>query len=71
MAVSRSLLGRVRRIEVARLPARSGFESAPGGLDAWEAECRTGIDAGFLDPIDVPEVMLAVRRWHRDGAWAR
>lgn len=65
------MLARVRRIEEARAPALSPFEAMPGGLDAWEAECRAGIDAGYLDGRDVPVVMLAVRRWHRDGAWAR
>lgn len=65
------MLARVRRIEAVRAPVLSPFEAAYGSLDAWEAHCRAGIDAGDLDGTDVPVVMLAVRRWHRDGAWAR
>lgn len=68
MAV-RSLLARVARLEQARSPT-SAFERAYGSLDAWEADCQSGIDAGLLDSQDMPVVMMAVRRWHREGAWA-
>lgn len=67
----RSMLTRVRRIELARTPALSPFETAYGSLDAWEAECQAGIDTGQLDPRDMPVVMLSVRRWHREGVWTR
>jgi hypothetical protein len=67
----RSLLARVQRLEQSRRPT-SPFELIFGSLDAWEAEVRLGIDAGHLDSRDVPVVVAAVRRWHRDeGAWAR
>lgn len=65
------MLARVRRLELARAPALSPFEAMPGGLDGWEAECRAGMDTGYLDAADVPVVIMAVRRWHRDGCWAR
>lgn len=62
------MLARVQRLEQARRPT-SPFEVAFGSLDDWEAECQSGIDAGTLDPTDVPFVMKAVRRWHTEGAW--
>ena len=68
MAGVRSMLARVQRLEQSRSPT-SPFERAYGSLDAWEAECRAGIDAGVLDSRDVPVVVMAVRRWHREGAW--
>ena len=71
MAGVRSMLARVRRIEAVCAPVLSPFESAYGSLDAWEAHCRAGIDAGQLDGRDVTVVMLAVRRWHHDGVWGR
>lgn len=65
------MLARVRRVEAMRAPVLSPFELEFGSLDAWEAECRVGIDAGYLDGPDFTVVMLAVRRWHRERAWAR
>jgi hypothetical protein len=71
MSGVRSMLARVKRIEAVRAPLLSPFEIGYGSLDAWEAGCRVGIEEGYLDGPDVTVVMLAVRRWHRDGAWAR
>jgi hypothetical protein len=62
------MLARVQRLEQARSPT-SPFERAFGSLDAWEGGCQSGIDAGLLDSRDMPVVMMAVRRWHREGAW--
>jgi hypothetical protein len=59
----------VQRLEQSHAPT-SPFALAYGSLDAWEAECQAGIDAGLLDPRDVPVAVMAVRRWHADGAWA-
>lgn len=64
------MLARVQRLEQARAPL-SPFERDYGSLDVWEAECQAGIDAGLLDPRDVPIVVMAVQRWHRDGVWTR
>lgn len=69
MAV-RAMLARVQRLEQSGR-TRSPFELEFGSLDAWEAECRAGIEAGELDPRDVPVVILAVRRWHDGRCWAR
>lgn len=66
----RSLLGRVHRLEQARAPV-SPFVRAYGSLEAWEADCQAGEDEGLLDPTDMPVVVMAVRRWHREGVWAR
>ena len=64
----RAMLARVQRLEQARRPT-SPFEIWFGSLEAWEAECQAGIDAGQLDSRDVPVVMMAVRRWHAEGGW--
>jgi len=66
----RAMLARVQRLEQVRAPS-SPFELAYGSLGAWEAECLANIDAGLLDPIDMPTVLMAVRRWHSDGVWER
>ena len=71
MAAVRSMLARVARLEQARAPVLSPFEAMPGGLDGWDAQCRAGVDAGNLDAYDIPLVILAVRRWHRDRIWDR
>lgn len=71
MAGARSMLARVRRLEQALAPTLSPFEAMPGGLDGWLAQCQAGIDAGLLDSRHVPEIMLAVQRWHRDGCFSR
>ena len=69
----RSLLHRVKRLEVARQRPLSPFEATYGSLEAWEAEMRAGVDAGKLDRIDIlgadgnGGVLAAVRRWHSDG----
>lgn len=65
----RAMLARVQRLEQGRTPT-SPFVLGYGSLDAWEAGCQSGMDAGHLDPRDMPIVMMAVRRWHRD-IWAQ
>jgi hypothetical protein len=60
----------VQRLEQARRTPRSPIEQAYGSLDAWEAEAQVGIDSGTLDAIDMPAVILSVRRWHREGVFA-
>ncbi len=65
------MLARVKRIEAVRAPRMSPFEASYGSLDAWEAHCRAGIDAGEFDPTDMPVVMLSVRRWHTDGVYGQ
>jgi len=64
------MLARVQRLEQARRTT-SPFELWFGSLEAWEAECQSEIDAGVLDLKDMPVVMMAVRRWHCEGAWSR
>lgn len=64
------MLARVQRLEQARAPT-SPFVLDYGSLDAFEAECRAGIDEGELDPRDMPVVIAAIRRWHDEGAWSR
>jgi hypothetical protein len=66
----RSLLNRVARLEQARVPPKSPLERWYGSLEAWEAEVQAGIDAGTLDPIDMPIVLRCVRRWADEKVWS-
>jgi hypothetical protein len=49
--------------------AASPLVRAYGSLEAWEADCHSGMDEGRLDPRDMLVVVMAVRRWHEEGAW--
>ena len=69
MAAVRSMLARVQRLEQARAPV-SPFVRCFGSFDAWVDDCRAGVDAGLLDAGEMPVVIAAVERWHRD-VWAR
>lgn len=64
------MLARVQRLEQSR-GAISPFALAYGSLDACDEDWQSSIDNGLLDPRDMPVVMMAVRRWHRDGVWSR
>lgn len=70
MSGVRAMLARVQRLEQARSQT-SPFERAFGSLADWEAECQSGIGEGRLDSRDMPVVMMALRRWHSEGVWAR
>ena len=65
----RAMLAKVQRLEQSRSPI-SPFERAWGSLAEWEVECQSGIDEGRLDSRDMPVVMMALRRWHSEGAWS-
>ncbi|QZP07084.1 hypothetical protein [Caenibius sp. WL] len=69
MSSVRSLLSRVQRLEKARTVPRSPFEVAYGSLDAFAEEVQAGIDAGAYDRIDMPIVLICIRRWHSDGTF--
>jgi len=69
MSSARALLARVQRLEEAGRAPRSPFEVGWGTLEAWEAEVQAGIDAGSFDPIDMPFIVKAIRKWHADGVW--
>lgn len=64
------MLARVRRIEAVRMPALSPIEADFGSLDAFDAHCRAGIAAGIYDEIDMPVIILAVRRWHCESSFS-
>ncbi|MBV7409639.1 hypothetical protein [Maritimibacter sp. DP1N21-5] len=62
----RGLLGRVRRLEEARLPRPSPFVRLFGSFATFEAKCLEEIAAGKLAkdfPID------ALAQWETDGTW--
>lgn len=69
MSGVRGMLARVQRLEQARVAPMSPFERWYGSLGAFEAETQARLEAGALDPIDVPLVLAAIRGWHRDGLW--
>ena len=69
----RALQARVTRLERASL-SQSSFEATYGSLDAFITAMHAGIDAGQFDSTDMPLVLAAIERWHRDGefgAWRR
>lgn len=67
---ARQLLARVKRLEQVRSSA-SPFERWFGSLDAFDDECRAGVNEGRFDPADMAVVVMSVRRWHTDGVWAQ
>lgn len=70
MSSARSLLTRVRKLEHGRMPVLSPFERDYGSVEMWQAVAQAGLDEGLLDRRDMPLIMSAVARWHRDGVWA-
>lgn len=63
------MLARVSRLERSKVPTASLFEAAFGSLEAWEANCQSAMDEGRMDSLDIPVVVMAVRRWHTEGVW--
>lgn len=69
MGSVQSMLSRVRRLEAARAAPVSPFARIYGSMDAFEAKANAGINAGQLDPSDMPVVIQCLRRWDREGIW--
>jgi hypothetical protein len=69
MAGVRALAERVRKLEQARIPARSPFEQIYGSMAAFADHVQTDIDAGTLCRRDMPVVIACIDRWNREGAW--
>ena len=65
---ARSLLARVQRLEERRTPT-SPIARWFGSVDAFTDELRAGIAAGTYDQRDMPVVIKAIERWHRE-VWA-
>ena len=65
----RALLTRVAKLEAARVAPRSPIEVAFGSMEAFADRVNADIGAGRLDGIDMPMVLAAVARWHRDRVW--
>ena len=66
----RSMLARVARLEGLVAPP-SPIERVYGTIEAFIAETQAGIEAGTYDPTDMPQILQAVVRWHRQGVWQR
>ena len=66
----RAMLARVARLEAARVTPRSPFEVAYGSMDAFADKVQVDVAAGKLDSRDMPRVMAALHRWHRDRVWS-
>ena len=69
MAGVRSMLTRVRRLEQVRTPVLSPIVQAFGSFDAFTAWTEEQVEAGALDPRDMPVVVSCLARWERDGTW--
>lgn len=65
----RALLTRVAKLEKSRAAPRSPIEQSCGSLEAFEADTQAGIAAGRYDSHDMPLVLGAIRKWHRDQVW--
>lgn len=63
MAGLKGLIARVRKLE----PKPGKVLRGIGSLDVFEADCKAGIDAGRLDPEDMPGVLYCIRRWVEQG----
>lgn len=61
------LLNRVRSLEGTLGASQRMAEF----VDEFEVYARTGIEAGCLCQMDMPEVILCLRQWIRDGVALR
>ena len=69
MARVRTMLARVRRLEVTDAPAVSPFEREYGSLENLAQAWRAMMDAGILDRRDGEALITIVFRWHTDRVW--
>lgn len=70
MTSIRSMLARVQRLESKGTTDRpSSIEAGFGSLAAFEEHVNAKIAEGRLDQIEMPLVIVAIRRWHADGVW--
>ena len=65
----RALLTRVAKLEAPQVAPRSPIEVAYGSMEAFADRVNADISAGRLDGIDMPMVLAALARWHRDRVW--
>lgn len=64
MGSAQSMLARVRRLEHGHV---SPLLKIIGSMQELEAHLLAGIDAGNYDPMDMPVVVSAIKRWLADG----
>ena len=62
----RGLLARVRRVEAELDVKPSPIEVWYGSFSAFEANVQVSIAKSKLDPIDMPILLTALRRWHSE-----
>jgi hypothetical protein len=63
----RSMLARVRRLEAARAMV-SPIQRWFGSVESFEADVRTGVEAGALDRRGMPFVLASGKRWVREAS---
>ena len=66
----RAMLARVAKLEAARVAPRSPIEVAYGSMDAFADKVQLDVALGKLDSRDMPLVLAALHRWHRDRVWS-
>ncbi len=63
MPAVRSLLARVQRLEVERMPPVLAKFGGPEGWAAFQADAQAGIADGRYDGRDMPIVLNCLRNW--------
>ncbi|MNY17547.1 hypothetical protein D3C86_1508690 [compost metagenome] len=63
MAATRSMLARVAKLEVERVPPVLAKFGGEEGWAAFEAETEAGVAEGRFDSRDMPVILACLRRW--------
>ncbi|WP_436357466.1 hypothetical protein [Brevundimonas sp. CEF1] len=63
MAAITSMLARVAKLEVERVPPVLAKFGGEEGWATFEAEAQAGVDEGRYDGRDMPVVLRSIKRW--------
>lgn len=63
MVAIRTLLARVRKLEVERMNPMLAKFGGPDGWAAFEADAQAGVAEARYDRRDIPAVIASLRRW--------
>lgn len=69
-ALAQALLALIPDAEAAVVLPRSPIEVAYGLMNAFADKVQVDVAAGKLDSRDMPPVLAALHRWHRDQVWS-